>query len=131
MKAVKQNNIISPTGCVHIEDSVEKGRTLCNHNNYHLSYGAGFYHDWPHTDKPVTCIRCLNRLDKDTPVKLCLRRIKTLERAYDAEMARFNENIRTKCEYYKESLVHGVRFIECIYYKDNHRQCCIAHCPLG
>lgn len=128
MKTTKHNNIISPTGCVHIEDSVEKGRTLCNHNNYHLSYGRGFYHNWTRTDKPATCIRCLNKLDKDTPVKLCLRRIKMLERAYNAEMTKFNGNIRTKCKYYR--VIHKVRS-ECVYYKDNACQCCIAHCPLG
>jgi len=76
MKITKYDNIISPTGCIHREDSVEKGRTLCNHNNYHLSYGAGFYHDWPHTDKPVTCIRCLNNLTEHLPINISITKDK-------------------------------------------------------
>jgi hypothetical protein len=120
-------NIISPTECVHAINTEEPAKqALCNQDN------SSF---WPHTDKPVTCIRCLNKLNKDTPVSLCLKRIKILERAYNAEMAKFNENIRTECKYYKKYiLTHEVRFkrtFECVYYKDNSRQCCIAHCPLG
>jgi len=123
MKTAKQNNIISPTGCVHADNTEEPGKwALCGQD------GSTF---WPYTNKPITCIRCLNKLNKDTPVKLCLKRIKMLERAYNAEMAKFNENIRTKCKYYKSYIVRDtITSFQCIYYKDNPHQCCIAHCPL-
>ena len=60
---MKHVNIVSPTGCVHRAENSRfstKGSrsTLCNHRNYFRSWGS-HYHDWPDTDKPVTCKRCL------------------------------------------------------------------------
>ena len=65
----KQLKIKSPTGCVHVANSMVMRRfdkeiytTLCNHNDYDKSYGDGFWHEWPATDGPVTCKRCLKLL---------------------------------------------------------------------
>jgi len=69
----KQKRIISPTGCVHAEYTdgyrISGKRTLCNHNDYSRSYGEGLYHNWPYTDKPVTCKRCLHKLGKFSNIK--------------------------------------------------------------
>ena len=62
----QQVNVKSPTGCVHraiVDRFSVKGsrRTLCNHTAcYGLSvFKHNAYHNWPDTDKPVTCKRCL------------------------------------------------------------------------
>jgi hypothetical protein len=59
--------ILSPTGCVHIANqeniAVSGSReysTLCNYNDSRYSYGDGFWHIWPKTDKQVSCRRCLS-----------------------------------------------------------------------
>lgn len=61
-------NIISPTGCVHRAENDRfsaKGsrRTLCNHRNYYESSASGYWHNWPDTNKPVTCKRCLKLIE--------------------------------------------------------------------
>jgi hypothetical protein len=68
----KQLRIKSATGCVHVACDEEKHysktvhRTLCGHNDYFKSYGEGFWHDWPLTDDPVTCKRCIKLLKSES-----------------------------------------------------------------
>ncbi len=95
MECQKQLKVVSPTGCVHIVDDMLKGRhfpyderyrTKCNHNDYYRSYGAGYYHGWNVTDKPVTCKRCLRLLDplpKPNAMKGALEDIRDLAVGYD------------------------------------------------
>lgn len=98
MKEVK--HIESPTGCVHIADTAElSGKfaeytTLCNHNNYHGSYGSGFWHRWPLTNKQVTCRRCLS-LSDDPAYKLKELTIKASDLESD-----FNR-LASKCKHFK------------------------------
>jgi hypothetical protein len=54
--------VVSPTGCVHAVANaglLKRYSTECNHSE---AYGAGYYHNWPVTDKPITCKRCLRVL---------------------------------------------------------------------
>lgn len=91
----KKLKIVSSTGCVHLVDSMLRGRhfpfgkryvTKCNHNDYHRSYGSGYFHDWELTEKPVTCKRCLrllNPLPKPNFMKEALEDIRDLAVGYD------------------------------------------------
>ena len=95
MECQEQLRVVSPTGCVHIVDSTMIGRhfpfderygTKCNHNDYHRSYGAGYFHDWSITDKPVTCKRCLrllHPLPKSKLIEEALEDIRDLAVSYD------------------------------------------------
>lgn len=55
----------SPTGCVHAVEGGHKGAwfTKCGHRNYYRTFG--YEHNWPLTDKPVTCKRCLAVMIKE------------------------------------------------------------------
>ena len=72
-------NVVSPTGCVHIiewdysqDDHVAPEfkhlvTTMCHHTNQSRWTAIGHYDlDWPKTDKPATCRRCLAALEKDS-----------------------------------------------------------------
>ena len=66
--------IVSPTGCVHAVDRLYSdmdvgNATLCNHANYHKSYGEQYYHKWPLTGKDVICKRCLYIMNKKIEYK--------------------------------------------------------------
>jgi hypothetical protein len=53
--------IISPTDCVHIANG-QHGKeytTLCNHVDSKRNTIDGRWHEWPSTDKQVSCRRCL------------------------------------------------------------------------
>lgn len=63
MKKVK-----SPTGCVHIVaggNEKDGWITACNHRDFHR--WDGYEHQWPLTDKDVTCKRCIAMLLRDKP----------------------------------------------------------------
>jgi len=56
----KEIKIESPTGVVHYADRYKREKfctTLCSHRDYFRT--DGYDHNWPETDKPVTCKRCL------------------------------------------------------------------------
>lgn len=100
----KEKHIESPTGCIHIVDDaaplvfnnkvVPEYTTLCRHNNYHQSYGSGFWHRWPLTSKPVTCRRCLS-LSDDSAYKLKELAVKV------SDLAIHFEEHAVKCKHFK------------------------------
>lgn len=67
-QSVKEKpNTQSPSGVVHRvgyiftrKDGTKAVNTECNHRNYFKNSANGYEHDWPLTDKPVTCKRCLS-----------------------------------------------------------------------
>jgi hypothetical protein len=119
----EQKNIISPSGCVHADDQEPGKQPLC--------YRYGSYY-WPYTNKPVTCNRCLNMLDQSSPMgalKRCMRSINKFNKAYIAEMDKFNMELGAKCDHY---ILPEYQFDTTCSHKDNDLHfCCVAGCPLG
>jgi hypothetical protein len=128
--------IISPTGCVHIADG-QHGKeytTLCNHVDSDRNPVDGRWHEWPLTNKQVSCRRCLAK--SDSPA----HRLKELAiKASDLE-SDFNQ-LAKKCEFFfledKENadIFHDFQLKFCSHRhrlgtKKNPKRCNLLACPL-
>lgn len=66
MSTLTHAKVKSSAGTVHYAETRYKGRSgnkdvftvLCGHRDYFRGFD-GYEHEWPETDEPVTCKRCL------------------------------------------------------------------------